>query len=161
MLRVLATASDARGDAATNAGRAAARRELRLLLSQTEVENWNTMAAFVKKRAAVVRAGVNADGTAGNFSLLESGTHTNDQAPPSSQSTLVASPFATLAIDPGCQTLTANVDINSTPANTDDITALNPAQTIPVRITLMGDPLPSSWLFRHRGGDAWTERPSA
>src|SRR5689334_12429653 len=73
ILRVLDMASDLRGEATANAGRAAARKEIRTLVAQTPVENWNAMAASVENQAAALRAEVQGK-AADSFSVLTSST---------------------------------------------------------------------------------------
>jgi hypothetical protein len=72
-------ASDLRGEATVNAGRASARKEVRTLVAQTPVENWNTMAASVENRAAVLRAELQGK-AADSFSVLTSSTVSTSQA---------------------------------------------------------------------------------
>lgn len=94
ILRVLDTASDARCNTATAAGRGAARKEIRMLVAQTRVENWNTMAAFVEKRAAALRANVNHDEAIDSFSVLLNGAGTQSEpGPVSAQAALVPLPI--------------------------------------------------------------------
>jgi hypothetical protein len=67
ILRGLGAASDERGDAATVAGRVAARKALRTLLVETQPENRASLLEYVEERAALLRLHARREGAVASF----------------------------------------------------------------------------------------------
>ena len=73
MLRGLKAESNERGDAATVAGRVAARKALRTLLAQAPPENRASLLEYVEERAALLRLHARREGAVASFAPLAAG----------------------------------------------------------------------------------------